>query len=75
MRNSSNSATYTGSNTVLSRRALEEIGGFPTDTITEDFQTGILIQSKGYRTIATTEVVANGLAPTSIKNLISQRVR
>ncbi len=75
MRNSSNSATYTGSNTVLSRKALEEIGGFPTDTITEDFETGILIQSKGYRTIATTEVVANGLAPTSIKNLISQRVR
>ncbi|MFC6465304.1 glycosyltransferase family 2 protein [Marinilactibacillus sp. GCM10026970] len=75
MRNSSNSPTYTGSNTVLSRKALEGVGGFPTDTITEDFQTGIRIQEKGYRTIATTKVVANGLAPTSIETLISQRVR
>lgn len=75
MRNSSNAAAYTGSNTVLARSALEEIGGFPTDTITEDFETGIKIQSLGYTTYATTEVLASGLTPTSIKSLISQRVR
>ncbi|MBN7773826.1 glycosyltransferase [Clostridium aminobutyricum] len=75
MRNSSNAAAYTGSNTVLARRALEEIGGFPTDTITEDFETGIKIQSLGYTTYATTEVLASGLTPTSIKTMISQRVR
>lgn len=75
MRNSSNAAAYTGSNTVLSRRALEEIGGFPTDTITEDFETGIKIQSLGYTTYATTEVLASGLTPTSVKTMIAQRIR
>lgn len=75
MRNSANAPTYTGSNTVLVRQALQDIGGFPTDTITEDFETGIKIQSLGYTTYATTEVLASGLTPTSIKSMISQRVR
>lgn len=75
MRNSSNAPAYTGSNTVIDRRALEGIGFFPTDTITEDFETGIKIQSIGYTTYATTEVLASGLAPTSIKSMISQRIR
>lgn len=75
MRAGSNATAYTGSNTVLSRRAMEQIGGFPTDTITEDFETGIKIQSLGYTTYATTEVLASGLSPTSIKSMISQRIR
>jgi cellulose synthase (UDP-forming) len=75
MRNSSNAVAYTGSNTVLSRAALEEIGGFPTDTITEDFETGIRIQSKGYTAYSTSEPLASGLAPTSIKSMVTQRVR
>ena len=40
-RNSSNSAIYAGSNTVISRQALEEVGGIRTGTITEDFATGM----------------------------------
>ena len=75
MRNSSNAVAYTGSNTVISRQALEEIGGFPTDTITEDFETGIKIQSKGYTTYSTLRPLASGLAPTSIKSMVTQRVR
>ncbi len=75
MRNSSNAVAYTGSNTVISRQALEEIGGFPTDTITEDFETGIKIQSKGYTTYSTLQPLASGLAPTSIKSMVTQRVR
>ncbi len=75
MRNSTNAVAYTGSNTVISREALEEIGGFPTDTITEDFETGIKIQSKGYTTYSTLEPLASGLAPTSIRSMVTQRVR
>ncbi|HWP21285.1 MAG TPA: glycosyltransferase family 2 protein [Candidatus Cryosericum sp.] len=75
MRNSSNAVAYTGSNTVLSRAALDEIGGFPTDTITEDFETGIRIQAKGYTAYSTSEPLASGLAPTSIKSMVTQRVR
>lgn len=75
MRNSSNAVAYTGSNTVIARQALEEIGGFPTDTITEDFETGIKIQAKGYTTYSTTRPLASGLAPTSIKSMVTQRIR
>ena len=75
MRNSSNAVAYTGSNTVIARQALDEIGGFPTDTITEDFETGIKIQSKGYTTYSTLQPLASGLAPTSIKSMVTQRVR
>lgn len=75
MRNASNAVAYTGSNTVLSRQALEEIGGFPTDTITEDFETGIRIQARGYTAYSTAEPLASGLAPTSIKSMVTQRVR
>ncbi len=75
MRNSTNAVAYTGSNTVISRQAIEEIGGFPTDTITEDFETGIKIQSKGYTTYSTLRPLASGLAPTSIKSMVTQRVR
>ncbi len=74
-RNKSNSVIYGGSNTVLSRKAIEDIGGFYTDSITEDFATGILIQQAKYRCIAINEVLASGLSPTTLKDLIQQRVR
>lgn len=74
-RNKSNSVIYGGSNTVLSRKALEEIGGFYTGTITEDYATGILMQKKGYLCLATNEVLASGLSPTDLKSLINQRSR
>ena len=74
-RNSVNAPIYAGSNTVISRRALEEVGGIATGTITEDFETGLNIQRKGYLTFAVPEVLAQGLAPSTIKSLISQRER
>lgn len=74
-RNHSNSVIYGGSNTVIARRALDDIGGFFQDTITEDYGTGILIQSKGYICYAINEVLASGLSPTDLKSLISQRTR
>ncbi len=74
-RNKSNSVIYGGSNTVLSRKAIEDIGGFYTDSITEDYSTGILLQKKKYICIAIKEVLASGLSATDLKSLISQRVR
>lgn len=74
-RNRTNSAIYAGSNTVLSRAALEEVEGFRTKTITEDFATGIDIQAKGYTCFAIDEVLASGLAPEDFPNLIKQRQR
>ena len=75
MRNSVNAIAYTGSNTLISRQALKDIGNFPTDTITEDFETGLKIQTAGYTCYATDKVQASGLATTTIKSMITQRVR
>lgn len=74
-RNRTNSPIYAGSNTLISREALEEVGGIAIKNITEDFATGIKIQSKGYKCFAISEVLAHGLSPTDFKSLIKQRQR
>ncbi len=72
---STNSVIYGGSNTILSRRALEEIGGFYTETITEDFATGMLIEAAGYVSLALPEPLANGETPHTFREHIQQRRR
>lgn len=74
-RNSSNSPIYAGSNTVISREALLEVGGIATGTITEDFETGLHIQEKGYTCYAIDKDLAYGLSPDTIESLIKQRER
>lgn len=71
----SNSVIYCGSNTILSREALKAAGGFYTQAITEDFATGLLIEKKGYVSLATGKPLASGLNPDTLQNLIQQRVR
>lgn len=75
MRNSSNAPAYTGSNAVISREAIERIGGFPVDTITEDFETSIRLQKEGYLTYAAEEVLAAGLSAATAPGLFKQRIR
>jgi len=75
LRNASNAVSYTGSNTVISRKAMGEIGGFPLKTITEDFETSIRLQQVGYITYATQEVQAAGLTTTTIQSMVKQRIR
>lgn len=72
---SSNSVIYGGSNTVISREALEAIGGFYTGSITEDFATGMLIESKGFVSLATPEPLASGMTPHTYREHIGQRKR
>ncbi len=74
-KNATNSPIYAGSNTVISREALNSIGGIRTGTITEDFATGMDIQAKGYTCIAIPDPLVSGLSPTTIESLIKQRVR
>ena len=72
---SSNSVIYGGSNTILSRKALEDIGGFYTKSITEDFATGMLIESAGYVSLGLSEALASGIAPSSFQEHVQQRTR
>ncbi|MHC5374463.1 glycosyltransferase [Enterococcus sp. LJL120] len=75
LNNAHDAAIYTGSNTVIAREAIEAVGGFPTDTITEDFELGALINTKGYKNISTLEPMASGLTPTDIPSVLKQRIR
>ncbi|MCR4590327.1 MAG: cellulase family glycosylhydrolase [Lachnospiraceae bacterium] len=72
---STNSVIYGGSNTILSREALEAIGGFYTKSITEDFATGLLIESKGFVSLAIPTPYASGMAPSTYQEHIQQRQR
>ncbi len=70
-----NSVIYGGSNTVIARAALEAIGGFYTESITEDFATGILIESNGFVSLGLPEPLANGQTPHTFREHIQQRSR
>ncbi|RMG48261.1 MAG: glycosyltransferase [Acidobacteria bacterium] len=70
-----NSSFYCGSSAVLRRSALEEIGGFPTSTVTEDIHTTLLLHSKGYRSVFLDKDLAAGLAPESYPAYLTQRKR
>lgn len=72
---STNSVIYGGSNTILAREALETIGGFYTESITEDFATGMLIESAGFVSLGLPEPLASGRTPHTYKEHIQQRTR
>ena len=75
LNNAHGAAIYTGSNTVLSREAIMQAGGFPTDTITEDFELGARMNIAGYQNLSTLSPMASGLTPVDIPSMIKQRVR
>jgi cellulose synthase (UDP-forming) len=74
-RTRTNSVIYGGSNTVISREALQAIGGFYTGAITEDFATGILMEKKQFVSLGIGETLASGLSPQDLKSLVQQRIR
>jgi len=74
-RNRHNASIMCGSNMMISREALAEVGYFSTNSITEDFETGMKIQTAGYRTYSIADCLANGLNPPAVINLLVQRER
>lgn len=74
-RNGINAPLLCGSNMMISRQALEDVGYFSTGNITEDHETGIKIQTAGYTTFAVPTCIANGLNPPAVVNLLIQRER
>ncbi len=58
-----NAAFYCGSPAMLRRSAIEEIGGFATETITEDMHTGLKLQKKKKIVLYHNKTLAFGLAP------------
>jgi cellulose synthase (UDP-forming) len=64
-----------GTSSVIRFAALREIGGFPTDSITEDFLLTVRLRERGYRTIYLNEKLSVGLAPEGIREYAVQRTR
>lgn len=74
-KNRLNSATMCGTNMVIRRQALSDVGGMRTDSIAEDFVTGLLMHARGYRSVYVPEVLAEGLAPEDFLSYTKQQFR
>jgi cellulose synthase (UDP-forming) len=70
-----NSAFFAGSGGIFRRSCLEEIGGFKTETLTEDLHTSMELHSRGYKSCYVNKDLAAGLSPESYASYLKQRKR
>ncbi len=70
-----NRALSTGTYAVIRRSDLLSIGGWSGASITEDAQMGVLMHRQGFRSQFVPEVIATGLLPNTLDDLICQRRR
>lgn len=68
-------ALSTGTFAVIKKDMLEQLGGWSGASITEDAQMGILMHQQGARSQFIPEVIATGLLPQTMSDLICQRQR
>jgi cellulose synthase (UDP-forming) len=64
-----------GSCSIARRTAIDAIGGFPHDSITEDLLTTLAMLNKGYKTRYLNERLSMGLAAENLKGYFVQRGR
>lgn len=70
-----NAAFFCGSCAVLRRTALESIGGFAVETVTEDAHTALRLHRQGWTSAYLSIPQAAGLATESLSAHIGQRIR
>lgn len=70
-----NAAYFCGSAAVLSRRALDEIGGLSGKTITEDAETAFHLHGRGYNSVYLARPMVCGLSPETYNDFVIQRTR
>ena len=68
-------AFWCGTNAVVRTRALRDVGGVATETVTEDIHTSIRLHRRGWHTVYHNEVLAHGLAARDAEQYQSQRRR
>lgn len=64
-----------GTSSVIRFSELQRIGGFPTDSVTEDYCVTLKMKQAGFRTVYLNERLSLGLAPEGLKEYITQRSR
>ncbi|MCC1481341.1 UDP-forming cellulose synthase catalytic subunit [Roseibaca sp. Y0-43] len=68
-------AFFCGSASVLRRAALDSVGGFAGETITEDAETALEIHSQGWKSLYVDHAMIAGLQPETFTTFIEQRGR
>ncbi|WP_373355071.1 UDP-forming cellulose synthase catalytic subunit [Pseudoroseicyclus sp. CXY001] len=68
-------AFFCGSAAVLRRSALDSVGGFSGETITEDAETALDIHATGWRSMYLNRAMIAGLQPETFSSFIQQRGR
>ncbi|HEX4109799.1 MAG TPA: glycosyl hydrolase family 8 [Solirubrobacteraceae bacterium] len=64
-----------GTNVLFARAALEDAGGFPESSLTEDFALSIRLHERGWRSRYVPHVLARGLGPADAASYVSQQQR
>lgn len=64
-----------GTSSIIRFEPLRAIGGFPTDSVTEDYLLTLRMKETGFRTVYLNEPLSLGLAPEGLKEYVTQRSR
>ncbi len=75
IKDSADSVICSGTSFVVRRSALQTVGGFVTDSVCEDYFTGIRLSATGYRLVYLDEKLSAGLAAENIEAHLTQRLR
>lgn len=70
-----NTAFFCGSGALVRRAAIEEIGGFSTESITEDASTSVKLHQNGWRSAFLARPMVAGLQPETVSGFLVQRIR
>lgn len=64
-----------GTNVVFRRSALDDAGGFPVGSVTEDFELSIDLHERRWESVYVPKVLASGLGPEDLGSYVSQQLR
>ncbi|MGN6775889.1 glycosyltransferase [Rhizobium sp.] len=64
-----------GTSSICRRAALDEIGAFPTESVTEDMLLSLKLKAAGWKTVYLNQQLSVGLAPEGIAEYVTQRGR
>lgn len=74
-RNSRDAVLHIGTNALFRKKYVEEVGGYPTNSITEDMALGLLLQARGYTSTFINEPLVVGMSALNLEDLVKQRDR
>jgi cellulose synthase (UDP-forming) len=64
-----------GTNVLFRRAALDDVGGFPEESLTEDFLLSVRMHERGWETAYVPRVLAQGLGPEDAASYVGQQRR